>query len=132
MKKKLIIIAVILAIIIAVVVCACVRYESIDFVTNCEDITYISSSFDDSVNDANEIKRVIGSLNRMVLDDNAPEQDTREAVYEATIHSKGGHTEQVISCGDRMVHYYDTECIGEYRVPLFTQLYCKLIYGSID
>ena len=81
------------------------KYESIDLVTEYDDITYISSSFDDSVNDADEIKRVIGSLKRIVIDDNSPEQDTREAVYEVAIHSEGGHTEQIVSYGSRMVHY---------------------------
>ena len=92
----------------------CTEYKTINFVTECEKITQISSPFEQAKNNSRQIRRIMRSLNMIILTENAPEQSTKEVVYQILLHSKSGHTEKIISYRERLLHYDDGQCIGEY------------------
>ena len=116
----------------AIILYLCIKYESIDFITNYENITQISSPFEDAIIGKSEVKKIMRSLDRVIISKDAPAQSTREVMHQVHIYSKGGHTEKIISYGDRLLHYYDGECIGEYYVPLVTRLYLSCVYGGVS
>ena len=128
--KKWIILLVLICTII--IVCLCTKYETINFVTEYENITQISSPFENVKNNNSRTKKIMRALDKIMLTrKKVPEQSTREIVYQIHIHSKGGHTEKIICYGERLLHYYDGQCRGDYYVPLITQVYLYYIYGGI-
>ena len=124
--KKLIILV---SICIILIIYLSIEYETINIVTEYNNITHVSSPFEDTKYNK-KTNNIMNAVDKIILTQkNIPEQSTREIIYQLNIHSKGGHTENIICFGDRLLHCYDGQCIGEYRVPLITQLYLYFIYG---
>lgn len=108
-----------------------IKCETINFITECEDITRISSPFENSENDHKKICRILKGLDNMLLVKKDSEYYTREVIYQIHINTKSGHTEKIISYGERLLHYYDGQCLGEYYVPVITRAYLYYMYGSV-